>query len=85
MVNQLLKIMIIDGGMGTELNDSGTDEVNMHQLWSAIVNIKYPERVISAHQKFINAGADIIITNSYKTNVPNYLTALGTGNPTRSD
>lgn len=35
-------------------------------LWSGIVNIEDPEEVTKAHLKFIEAGADIILTNTYK-------------------
>ena len=58
--------MIIDGGMGTELTRCGAKQVNSHRLWSAIVNINQPEIVVEAHSNFINAGADIVISNSYK-------------------
>lgn len=71
------KKMIIDGGMGTELTRCGAKQVNSHRLWSAIVNINQPEIVVEAHKNFINAGADIVISNSYKVNVPLYQDALG--------
>ena len=29
-----------------------------------------PEEVTKAHQEFVNAGADIILTNSYRVTVP---------------
>ena len=45
--------------------------MNQHQLWASIVNVNEPEIVVKAHSNFIAAGADILVTNSYKTNVPN--------------
>ena len=69
--------MILDGGMGTELTRCGAKDVLQHRLWSAIVNINEPEIVVQAHSNFIDAGADIIVTNSYKTNVPMLIDALG--------
>lgn len=69
--------MILDGGMGTELTRCGAKDVLQHRLWSAIVNINEPEIVVKAHSNFIAAGADIIVTNSYKTNVPMLIDALG--------
>jgi len=60
--------LVIDGGMGTELVRCGAKEVDSHRLWSTIANITEPEVVIKAHQNFISAGADIIITNSYQSN-----------------
>ena len=43
-------------------------QVDKHRLWSSIANVKEPEVVVQAHLNFINAGADIIITNSYQSN-----------------
>jgi len=62
--------MVIDGGMGTELNRCGAKDMNHHPLWAAIANFNQPEIVVKAHSNFIAAGADIIVTNTYKTNVP---------------
>ena len=62
--------LTLDGGMGTELSRCGAKDVDQHVLWSHIVNINQPEIVVQAHCNFIEAGADVIITNSYKTNVP---------------
>ena len=45
--------------------------MNQHQLWASIVNVNEPEIVVKAHSNFIAAGADVLVTNSYKTNVPN--------------
>lgn len=63
--------MVIDGGMGTELTRCGAKDMNQHQLWASIVNVNEPEIVVKAHSNFIAAGADVLVTNSYKTNVPN--------------
>merc|ERR1712130_123583 len=64
------KTMVIDGGMGTELYECGATEVNTHRLWSTIVTKNSPDIVTKAHTNFISAGADIVITNSYKTSPP---------------
>ena len=45
--------------------------MNKHPLWSSFVSVNEPEIVIKAHSNFIAAGADIILSNSFKTNVPN--------------
>ena len=57
--------------VGTKLTPRKAKQVGTHQLWSAIVNINEPEIVVQAHRNFIAAGAQIIVTNSYKTNAPN--------------
>jgi len=62
--------MILDGGMGTELYECGATECYTHPLWSTIVTQNSPEIVTNAHSNFIHAGADIIITNTYRTNPP---------------
>ncbi|RKF20095.1 homocysteine S-methyltransferase family protein [Alginatibacterium sediminis] len=56
-------LCIIDGGMGRELQDIGAPF--SQPLWSAQALIEAPEFVSMAHQNFVNAGAQIIIANSY--------------------
>jgi len=57
------KVRLLDGGMGRELERIGAP---FHQPeWSALALIEGPEYVLKAHQAFIDAGADIITTNSY--------------------
>jgi S-methylmethionine-dependent homocysteine/selenocysteine methylase len=56
-------ITILDGGMGQELLRRSGDELT--RLWSAQVMIDHPELVRDVHVDFINAGADVITTNSY--------------------
>jgi S-methylmethionine-dependent homocysteine/selenocysteine methylase len=56
-------ITILDGGMGQELVHRSGDEPS--RLWSAQVLMDNPELVRDVHVDFINAGADVITTNSY--------------------
>ena len=60
--------LTLDGGMGTELVRCGVEEVDSDPLWSAFANIHSQASVVRAHSNFIDAGADIIITNSYQSN-----------------
>lgn len=62
-INQLL---ILDGAMGTELERRGTD-IGL-PLWSANALIHHPEVVLQIHKDYIAAGADIITTNTFRTN-----------------
>ncbi|MDQ7249375.1 homocysteine S-methyltransferase family protein [Dongia sedimenti] len=55
--------LILDGGMGRELNRSGAPF--RQPEWSALALIEAPEFVRRAHDAFIAAGADAITTNSY--------------------
>ncbi len=57
------KLTILDGGMGRELKRIGAPF--SQPQWSAQALIESPEYVYQAHQSFINAGAEIIIANSY--------------------
>lgn len=66
MTNELT---ILDGGMGHELIRRGSPPGG---LWSAKALIDKPEAVTAVHQDYIDAGAQVIITNSYST-VPSYL------------
>ncbi|MFM2600434.1 homocysteine S-methyltransferase family protein [Vibrio fortis] len=57
------RLTILDGGMGRELKEIGAPF--SQPLWSAQALIEAPQFVTQAHQHFIDAGAELIITNSY--------------------
>ena len=65
--NYFKKIRILDGGMGQELLARGL--VSKGTLWSAsaLLDEKKHQLVIDAHLSFINAGADVIVTNTFTT------------------
>jgi len=65
--------IILDGGMGAFLTSV---EVDSSPIWSGIANINSRDVVIDAHQKFINAGADAIISNTFFVNHTNLQTEL---------
>lgn len=55
--------VIIDGGMGSQLQAEG---VPMDGLaWSARANLEQPEAVQRAHEAYIRAGAEVIIANTF--------------------
>ena len=56
-------VLILDGGMGRQLQRIGAPFGQPE--WSSLSLIEKPSCVIQAHIDFINAGADIITTNSY--------------------
>jgi S-methylmethionine-dependent homocysteine/selenocysteine methylase len=58
-----MKITILDGGMGRELERNGAPF--RQPEWSALALLEAPEFVTKAHEAYINAGADVISTNSY--------------------
>lgn len=55
--------MILDGGMGRQLERSGAPF--RQPEWSALALMEAPETVLAAHRAFIAAGAELITTNSY--------------------
>ncbi len=61
------KIRILDSGMGQELLARGL--VSKGTLWSAtaLIDEKYNQLVIDTHLSSINAGAEVILTNTFTT------------------
>jgi Homocysteine/selenocysteine methylase (S-methylmethionine-dependent) len=58
---------ILDGGMGQELLSKGL--ISKGTLWSAsaLVEEKYHNLVVDVHLSFIDAGADVIVTNNFSS------------------
>ncbi|MGE5351795.1 MAG: homocysteine S-methyltransferase family protein [Acidobacteriota bacterium] len=58
--------LILDGAIGSLLQMKGlkTDE----DLWTSLAGISNPDMVISIHKEYIDAGADIITANTFRTN-----------------
>ena len=56
---------VFDGGMGQELLARGIKPIS--NLWSATALLKeeYHQTVIDTHIDFINAGAEVILTNTF--------------------
>jgi S-methylmethionine-dependent homocysteine/selenocysteine methylase len=59
------EIFIMDGGMGTEILHRGVPTTL--PLWSAEALLTHPETVQHIHEDYIEAGAQIIITNTFRT------------------
>ena len=56
-------ISLLDGGMGKALDEAGAPF--RQPEWSALALIEAPEWVERVHQEFVDAGADVVITNNY--------------------
>ncbi len=54
-------VLLADGGMGTGLFALGLSTGDSPELW----NLSHPERVAAVHRGFVEAGSDIILTNSF--------------------
>lgn len=59
------EILYFDGGTGTMLQDMGLQPGELPETW----NIKYPDRITSLHRAYIEAGANIIKTNTFGANI----------------
>lgn len=56
-------LVILDGGMGRELQRRGAPF--RQPEWSALALSEAPEAVIAVHKAYIDAGAQVITSNSY--------------------
>ena len=56
-------LLILDGGTGRELARSGAPF--RQPEWSALALIEGPQFVSAVHRAYVEAGADVITTNSY--------------------
>lgn len=67
MGNKLLDLLetrgrlVADGGMGTSLFELGLQAGSTPELW----NVEHPDRVAKVHAGFIEAGSDIVLTNTF--------------------
>src|SRR6266849_7650048 len=59
------EILIMDGAMGTEILRRGVHTTL--PLWSAEALLTHPKVVQNIHEKYITAGAEIIITDTFRT------------------
>ena len=60
------KPLILDGAMGSLLQQNGLESSG--PSWMTEVNQKNPEKIVQIHNEYIDAGADIITTNTFRTN-----------------
>lgn len=57
-------VLLADGATGTNYFAIGLESGEPPEFWITT----HPERVISLHQQFVDAGADIILTNTFGCN-----------------
>lgn len=58
------ELLFFDGGMGTELQKNGLEKGELPEL----LNIHSPEIVKKVHKSYLDAGCDIITTNTFGAN-----------------
>jgi 5-methyltetrahydrofolate--homocysteine methyltransferase len=56
--------LLADGAMGTNLFAQGLTSGDSPEFW----NLQHPERVRKVHQDFVDAGSDLVLTNSFGGN-----------------
>ena len=72
----LSRPVILDGGLGSELQRRGHDISS--PLWSAELLINNPQSIAEVHRDYLNAGAQCIISASYQASVAGFA-SIGVG------
>jgi 5-methyltetrahydrofolate--homocysteine methyltransferase len=58
------RVLVSDGGIGTELQKAGLEPGGCGDSW----NVLYPERVKAVHRAYLDAGSQLITTNTFAAN-----------------
>ena len=58
------KVLLADGATGTNYFQMGLTSGEPPEMWI----LDHPDRVMALHQQFVDAGADIILTNTFGCN-----------------
>ena len=58
-------IIVLDGGIGGELEKIGA--IMDKDLWCGKCSVDNPDKLLKVHENYINAGVDVITTNTYAT------------------
>jgi 5-methyltetrahydrofolate--homocysteine methyltransferase len=55
------RVVVADGAAGTEFQKLGLEPGGCAEAW----NTAHPERVLALHRRYVEAGAEILVTNSF--------------------
>ena len=66
LARRINRPLILDGAMGTVLQSRNVPKDE--HLWMSLANITHSDKVLELHKEYIEAGADIITTNTFRTN-----------------
>jgi 5-methyltetrahydrofolate--homocysteine methyltransferase len=58
------RVLLMDGAMGTELQRAGLRPGECGELW----NLTHPEKVLAIHRAYVEAGAEVLLTNTFQAN-----------------
>jgi 5-methyltetrahydrofolate--homocysteine methyltransferase len=61
------RVLLMDGAMGTELRRAGLRDGECGEAW----NLTHPERVRAIPQAYADAGAEVLLTNTFQANPTN--------------
>ena len=75
------RIVLLDGGMGTMIQQAGLSETDYRggefAAWDSelkgnndLLSLTQPELIADIHRQYLNAGSDIIETNTFNSNAP---------------
>lgn len=56
-----MRILLGDGAMGTQLQYAGLESGGCGEAW----NIDHPERILAIQRGYVEAGSDILLTNTF--------------------
>ncbi|KAJ7122052.1 Homocysteine S-methyltransferase [Mycena crocata] len=65
-------VVILDGGLGTTLEQTFGLDISHTALWSAKAAVEHPGVVVDAHLAFLRAGATIILTSTYQCSLSTF-------------
>jgi len=66
LAKRIKRPLILDGALGSLLQSRGVPRDE--HLWMSLASITHPDKVVELHKEYIEAGADIITTNTFRTN-----------------
>lgn len=55
------RVLLSDGAMGTQLQRAGLEPGGCGESW----NLDHPDRVLAIQRGYVNAGSDILLTNTF--------------------
>ena len=58
------ELLYFDGGMGTLLQERGLAPGELPETW----NVEHPDVIREIHRRYIEAGSDIVLTNTFGAN-----------------
>src|SRR5260221_8886645 len=56
------RLLLMDGAMGTELSRAGLAAGECGELW----NLTHPQLVRGIHKAYVDAGAEVLVTNTFQ-------------------